>query len=151
MNTFSANEVVAQVEGLNTIKTLKRWQKAVEENFGTDYFSYSSKNGRTSATQYSLDEVRRFQFAAMILSSQPHNRKNLRQAIITAFSSEEPYVKPKTELEMLESTLNSKIADLANENNQLRLAVQDINQRLLYLAEQLSDQQKSKPKFFKKK
>ena len=151
MNTLSANEVVTQVDGLHTVKTLKRWRKTVEENFGLNYFRHGSINDRPSETRYSLDEVKRFQLVALILSGQPSNRKNLHQAIMTAFSTEEPYLKPKTGLEILEEKLSGKNEDLAREDRRLLDAIQEINRRIKLIERRLPLEKESKSKVFRKK
>lgn len=150
MNTFSANEVVAQIEGLHTVKTLNRWRKVVEENFGITYFQQNRTNNSTTI-RYSLDEVKRFQMVALILSGQPNNRKNLHQAIITAFSSEEPFVKPKTEVMVLEDKLNNQINDLVNEDRRLLTAIQEIEYRLAMIESKLQAEKDSKSKLFRRK
>lgn len=151
MHTFSANEVVAQVDGLHTVKTLNRWRKIVEENFGLTYFYHNQTKNKPSVIRYSLDEVKRFQLVALILSEQPSNRKNLQQAIITAFSSEEVVSKPKTDIEMLEDKFIEQINDLRNTNKHLKIAIQEINYRLAIFEKKLPAEKDSKSKLFRRK
>lgn len=151
MKTFSANEVVAQVEGLHTAKTLNRWRKAVEENFGIRYFRHSHMKNVPSVISYSVDEVKRFQLVALILSEQPSNRRSLQQAIVTAFSSEPLYIKPKTCLETLEDRLNDRIDDLAMEGKNLLVSIQEINQKIAVLERRLPVEKESKSKLFRRK
>lgn len=151
MNTFSANEVVAQVDGLHTVKTLNRWRKIVEENFGIGYFQHNRTTDSSSAMRYSLEEVKRFQLVALILSGQPRNRKNLLQAVITAFSSEEAVAKPKTETEMLEDKFIEQINDLRNTDKRLAFSIQEINCKLTTLERKLLTEKESKPKLFRRK
>jgi len=151
VNAFSANEVVAQVEGLNTVKTLNRWRKVVEEHFGIKYFRNNFINHNPSMISYSVDDVKRFQLVALILSGQPTNRKNLQQAIVTAFSPDEPFVKKKTEIGMLEDTFNRLVADLVNEDKRLLAAIHEINRRLAMIEKQLQTEKDGKPKLFRRK
>ena len=151
MNTFSANEVVTQVDGLNTIKTLNRWRKIVEEHFGIKYFQRCFINDNPSIISYSLDDVKHFQLVSLILSGQPSNRKNLRQAIITAFSSDKPLVKKKTEIEVLEDTFNRRIADLENESKRLLTDIQEINRKLVIIENQFTSEKEGRPKLFRRK
>lgn len=151
MNTFSASEVVAQVDGLHTVKTLNRWRKIVEENFGIGYFQHNRTKNNSSIMRYSLDEVKRFQLVALILSGQPSNRKNLQQAIITAFSSEDAVVKPKTETAILEDKIFARMNDLADEDKRLRTAIQEMNCRLVMIERKLLTEKDSKPKLFRRK
>lgn len=151
MNTFSAKEVISQVDGLNTVKTLNRWRKVVEEHFGIKYFRQCFINDTPSVISYSLDDVKRFQLVSLILSGQPSNRKDLQQAIIMAFSSDKPLVKKKTEIEVLEDTFIRKIADLENEDKRLLNSVQQINRKLVIIEKQFISEKEGKPKLFRRK
>jgi len=151
MNTFSANEVIAQVEGLNTVKTLNRWRKIVDEHFGIKYFRHDSNDVNPAVISYSQDEVKRLQSVAQILSEQPSNCKNLHQAIVTAFSSNEPFVKKKTEIDELKDKVNSWLNDLANEDKRLLAVIQEINRKLVIIENQLSVEKVHKSKIFRRK
>lgn len=150
-HTFSANEVVAQVEGLNTIKTLNRWRKVVEEHFGMNYFNQSNSDDRPYTIRYSPNDVKHFQSVAFILSGQASNHKNLQRAIVTAFSSDEPFVKKKTEIEILQDAIRHKVADLEKEDQRLYYAIGEINRKLMNLENQLSEVKDRKQKLFRRK
>ena len=100
---------------------------------------------------YSVDDVKRFQLVALILSGQPTNRKNLQQAVVTAFSPDEPFVKKKTEIEVMEDTFNRLVADLVNEDKRLLAAIHEINRRLAMIEKQLQAEKDGKPKLFRRK
>ena len=151
MSTFSAKEVIAQVEGLHTVKTLNRWRKNVEEHFSIKYFRHNTVGNNPSVISYSQDEIKRFQLVAKILSEQPSNRKNLQQAIVTAFSSEEPFMKPKTDIEVMEDRLCSKMNDLAKEDKRLLVSIQEINHKIAMIERRLPVEKESKSKIFRRK
>lgn len=151
MNTFSAKAVIAQVEGLQTVKTLNRWRKTVEEHFGIKYFRHSSISNNPSVISYSEDEIKRFQMVAQLLYEQPTNRKNLQQAIVTAFSSDHVYEKKKTDIEVLEDKFNSRVSDCVNENKRLLDAIQEINRRLVKIEGESPGEKESRFKVFRRK
>jgi molecular chaperone DnaK (HSP70) len=151
MKIFSAKEVIAQVEGLQTVKTLNRWRKIVEEHFDMEYFRHNTTNENLSLISYSEDEIKKFQLVAQILSEQPNNRKSLQQALETAFSYEQIYENKKTDIEILEEKFNSQISDCVNENKQFLRMVQEINQRLVKIEGILSSEKESRFKLFRRK
>ena len=148
METFSAKEVITQVEGLQTVKTLNRWRKIVEEHFGIKYFRHSTN---PSVISYSEDEIKRLRLVARILNEQPTNRKNLKQAIITAFSSDQLYEEKKTDIEVLEDKFNSRVSDCVNENKRLLGAIQEINRRLVKIEGALPSEKESRFNVFRRK
>lgn len=155
METFLASATVERVEGLNSEKTLNRWKRIVQENFGADYFSvenlqFNRKGNRRPVIVYSLEDIKRFQNVADILSKQSTNRKNLNEAIHIAFSADTPLIKSKSELEVFSDDLSIRFEKLERENRSLLGAIQMSNQKIAEIQATLETIRENKPKLFKK-
>lgn len=156
MMTFLAQEVINQVEGLNSEKTLKRWTDLVKEYFGSDYFKtenipFNSNGNKRPVIVYSQDDVTRFQSVAHILSTQPTNRKNLKEAIRMAFSSEVPFTKPKEDWEVALDVLKEEFQNLQSEDKRLLRAIQDINRKISQMEEELTSMKDKRSGFLRRK
>jgi hypothetical protein len=157
MKTLLVKEVVQQVNGLNSEKTLKRWTSIVKQHFGSDYFKvenvpFNRVGNKRPVITYSLDDVKRFQCVADTLATQPTNQKDLKSAIALSFGSDTlPVSLPKKEWELALDVTKDELTSLRNEDARLLRAIQEINRKISQLNELLEVAQENKPKLFMKK
>lgn len=152
-----SKDVVSQVEGLNTEKTFVRWRKMVEEIVGDGYFAYEYIKKR-KVIVYSEEDIQRFQNVSYLLQKQPSDRKNLKEAITIAFSSDLVVFKEKSDLEKLEEKLILRLDELSEENERLwklnkilHFQIKSALDSLKRVNDLIEIARENKPKLFEKK
>ena len=154
MRILLANDVVKQVNGLNSEKTLKRWTSLVKQYYGSNYFRvenivFNREGNRRPVIVYTPDNIVRFQSVANILMKQPTNRRNLSLAIRCAFGSNVPIIRQKEKWEVEIEHIKNQLATVKKEDERLLRAIQEINRKLTHINSLLEKAQANKPKLFK--
>ncbi|MFV5898452.1 hypothetical protein [Enterococcus faecalis] len=151
---FEAEEVIKRVDGLNSISTLHRWRKMVEELCGISFEQRTVQVGKTSYTkiyQFSEADVEHFQEVSILRNKgQP-----IKDAIIKVFEEEKTPEQNKTLIdnliEML-GRLNENFAKLSKESLFLKAQVQLVMRENYQLQGRIEELEKGKmDKPFQKK
>lgn len=103
MHYYEYEEVVKRVEGLNSISSLKRWRKLIEERTGIKFKSSTKRIGRRSATTmylFSEEDILKLQEVAKL-----KNELGLEKAIVQVFSSQEKKMNMEEELNGLKEAV----------------------------------------------
>ncbi|EPI04838.1 hypothetical protein [Enterococcus faecalis] len=103
MHYFEYSEVVSLVEGLNSVSSLKRWRKLIEERTGMKFKSSTKRIGRKSATVmylFSEEDILKLQQVANL-----KNELGLEKAIVQAFSSQDEKMNMEEELNGLKEAV----------------------------------------------
>jgi len=149
--TYDYKEVVKKVDGLNSVSTLKKWRKKVEDLTGIE-FKESLTGIRESYSVriflFSDKDVSQFQEVARMKS-----QLGLDNAILQAFSPDKKLQKSISErVELLEfvvidsdQKVSLKLSQLHQENQTLKQLVKRLEQRSTQIEEQLKPK-----KLFKK-
>lgn len=103
MHYYEYDEVVKRVEGLNSISSLKRWRKLIEERTGMKFKFSTKRIGRKSATVmylFSEEDILKLQQVANL-----KNELGLEKAIVQAFSSQDKKMNMEEELNGLKEAV----------------------------------------------
>lgn len=103
MHYFEYSEVVSLVEGLNSVSSLKRWRKLIEERTGMKFKSSTKRIGRKSATVmylFSEEDILKLQQVANL-----KNELGLEKAIVQTFSSQDEKMNMEEELNGLKEAV----------------------------------------------
>ncbi|HAP3762119.1 TPA: hypothetical protein IUT60_002243 [Enterococcus faecalis] len=129
MHYYEYEEVVKRVEGLNSISSLKRWRKLIEERTGIKFKSSTKRIGRRSATTmylFSEEDILKLQEVANL-----KNELGLEKAIVQVFSSQEKKMDMEEELSGLKESVQVLIEVLktyGREIEGLRREVRELQQ-----------------------
>lgn len=127
MKSYDYKETLQQVDGLNSISTLKRWRKLAENLAGAKFSKTKIRTGRRSYAVFYIftdDDIKKLRLVVELKEN-----LGLEKAIIKAFSQgHDPPLLPEERITILEKELRTANSKLACTNEQLRSLTTEYNQ-----------------------